>query len=107
MPYQWTAQANFTMWNGRIKQRTGAEIVLAAAEGRCEFGVVAGSADLGQLATKPLAVDRLTVIAARMHPLAGREAIAFAELLDEPFVGLSAGALHDHLSHHATPRLFR
>ena len=84
-----------------IEERTSADIVLAVAEGRTEFGVIAGSADLGRLETKALAVDRLTVITARTHPLAAREEIDFAELLDEPFVGLTAGALHDHLTHNA------
>jgi DNA-binding transcriptional LysR family regulator len=84
-----------------IEERTSADIVLAVAEGRTEFGVIAGSADLSRLETKALAVDRLTVITARSHPLATRERIDFAELLDEPFVGLTAGALHDHLAHNA------
>ncbi|HEY8335362.1 MAG TPA: LysR substrate-binding domain-containing protein [Tardiphaga sp.] len=84
-----------------IEERTSADIVLAVAEGRAEFGVVAGSADLGRLETRPLAVDRLTVIVAKGHPLAQRTEIGFAELLDQPFVGLSAGALHEHLARHA------
>jgi DNA-binding transcriptional LysR family regulator len=69
-----------------IEERTSADIVLAVAEGRAEFGVVAGSADLGRLETRALAIDRLTVI---------------AELLDQLFVGLCAGALHEHLARHA------
>jgi len=84
-----------------IEERTSADIVLAVAEGRAEFGVVAGSADLGRLDTRALAVDRLTVIVAKNHPLAQRTEIGFAELLDHPFVGLSAGALHEHLARHA------
>lgn len=84
-----------------IEERTSADIVLAVAEGRAEFGVVAGSADLGRLEIRPLAVDRLTVIVAKGHPLAQRTEIGFAELLDQPFVGLSAGALHEHLARHA------
>jgi DNA-binding transcriptional LysR family regulator len=84
-----------------IEERTSADIVLAVAEGRAEFGVVAGSADLGRLETRALAIDRLTVIAAKSHPLAQRTEIGFAELLDQPFVGLCAGALHEHLARHA------
>lgn len=84
-----------------IEERTSADIVLAVAEGRAEFGVVAGSADLGRLQTRPLAIDRLTVIVAASHRLAQRDDIGFDELLDEPFVGLSAGALHEHLATHA------
>jgi DNA-binding transcriptional LysR family regulator len=84
-----------------IEERTSADIVLAVAEGRAEFGVVAGSTDLGRLETRALAVDRLTVIVAKKHSLAERGVIGFDELLDQPFVGLSAGALHDHLAQNA------
>ena len=62
---------------------------------------MAAGAHTGALETRPLAVDRLTVVVARSHPLARAEEIGFAELLDQPFVGLSAGALHDHLAQQA------
>ncbi|MDF2119109.1 LysR family transcriptional regulator [Roseiarcaceae bacterium H3SJ34-1] len=81
-----------------IEERTSAEIVLAVADGQVEFGVIAASADPGPLEVRPLGIDRLTVIVSRSNPLAGRPEIGFSELLDEPFVGLSAGALHDHLA---------
>lgn len=84
-----------------LEERSSAEIVLEVAQGNAEFGVVAGTADLGALQSIALGTDRLTVIAARSHPLAARDEVAFADLLDEPFVGLAAGALHDHLAHHA------
>ncbi len=84
-----------------LEERISAEVALAVAEGRAEFGVVAESAATGALQTRPLAVDRLTAITARAHPLAARERISFAELLEQPFVGLSAGALHDHLAQQA------
>jgi len=81
-----------------IEERTSAEIVLAVAEGQVEFGVIAASADPGPLEVRPLGIDRLTAIVARSNPLAAHQEIDFARLLDEPFVGLSAGALHDHLA---------
>lgn len=84
-----------------IEERTSADITLAVAEGRAEFGVVANTTDLGRLETIPLSSDRLVLIVPAAHALAGREAVAFAELLDEPFIGLSAGALHAHLAEHA------
>lgn len=84
-----------------IEERTSADIALAVADGQAEFGVLSGTADLAHLQVRPLAVDRLAVITARTHPLATRDKVDFAELLDEPFVGLAAGALHDHLTHHA------
>lgn len=84
-----------------IEERTSADIVLAVAEGRAEFGVVADTTDLGQLETILLSTDRLVLIVPKTHALASRDAVSFAELLDEPFVGLSAGAIHTHLADHA------
>ena len=84
-----------------IEERTSADIVAAVAEGRAEFGVIANSADAGRLETIALSSDRLVLIVPATHPLAGREAVSFAELLEEPFVGLSAGALHSYLADHA------
>jgi len=81
-----------------IEERTSAEIVLAVADGQAEFGVIAASADTGPLEVRPLGIDRLTAIVSRSNPRADLTEISFAELLDEPFVGLSAGALHDHLA---------
>jgi DNA-binding transcriptional LysR family regulator len=84
-----------------IEERMSADIALAVAENRVEFGVVADTADLGRLETIPLASDRLTLLVPARHPLAAHDAVSFADLLDEPFVGLNAGALHSHLASHA------
>jgi DNA-binding transcriptional LysR family regulator len=84
-----------------IEERTSTDIVRAVADGRVEFGVVANTTDLGELATIPLSMDRLVLIVPCAHPLAHRNAIRFAEVVGEPFVGLSAGALHSHLADHA------
>ncbi len=81
-----------------IEERISAEIALAVAEGQVEFGVIAGNVALGALETRALAVDRLVVLLSKTHRLAARPRLDFAEVLDEPFVGLSAGALHDHLA---------
>jgi molybdate transport repressor ModE-like protein len=84
-----------------IEERTSSDIVTAVAEGRAEFGLVADSVDLGQLETAEVADDTLVVLAPRSHPLGARNSVAFLDLLDEPFVGLSAGALHSHLADQA------
>lgn len=84
-----------------IEEMTSADIVLAIAEGRAEFGVVADSVDTGTLETRPLSVDRLVLLVPAAHRLAGRGSIGFAEILEEPFIGLSGGALHGHLAGHA------
>jgi DNA-binding transcriptional LysR family regulator len=84
-----------------LEEMTSAEIVDAVANGAAEFGVIADSTDIAQLQVRTLRNDRLVAITAVDHPLAGQQEISFAELLDEPFVGLSAGALHEHLTQHA------
>lgn len=84
-----------------IEERTSSDIVMAVAEGRADFGLVADSSDPGHLETVTVAEDRLVVLAPPSHPLATRGAVAFLDLLDEPFVGLSAGALHSHLADQA------
>jgi len=84
-----------------IEERTSVDIVRAVAEGRAEFGVVANTTDLGGLQTIPLLFDQLVLIAPNEHPFAKRDAVRFAELIDESFVGLSAGALYSHLADHA------
>ncbi|WP_448950544.1 LysR family transcriptional regulator [Labrys neptuniae] len=84
-----------------IEEKTSAEIVEAIGAGLAEFGVIAATADLAGLETRPLGVDRLVAITARGGALAARRDISFAELLGEPFVGLAGGALNDHLARQA------
>ncbi|GLS17772.1 LysR family transcriptional regulator [Labrys miyagiensis] len=84
-----------------LEERTSLEIVESVAAGQAEFGVIAATADLASLELRPLGIDRLTAITAATSALALRQDISFAELLDEPFVGLTAGALHDHLARNA------
>jgi len=84
-----------------LEEMTSVEIVRTIAEGRAEFGVIADNTDPGALETIPLTSDRLVLIARPGHALTGRQSVPFADLLDEPFVGLSAGALHQHLAGHA------
>ena len=85
-----------------LEERLSAEIVAAVAEGRAEIGIVADTVDLGDLETFPFRVDRMVLVTARGHRLAGRREIGFAEVLDEPFVGLGEGsALQDYLAGHA------
>ena len=93
--------ANYPDVDVDVVERTSAEIVIAVAEGRAEFGLVADSADTRALQTRQLMHDRLAALVPASHPLASRSDVDFAELLDEPFVGLGSGALHDHLAHNA------
>jgi len=84
-----------------IEEMTSADIVQAIAEGRADFGVIADSSDPGGMEILPLSFDRLVLLVPKDHMLATRHLVSFADLLDEAFVGLSGGALHDHLADHA------
>ncbi|GEP06196.1 LysR substrate-binding domain-containing protein [Methylobacterium oxalidis] len=71
-----------------IDERTSDEIVGLVAEGAADLGIVAGTVDTGALQTFPFRQDRFVLVAAADHPLAGREAAAFAEVLAYDLVGL-------------------
>jgi DNA-binding transcriptional LysR family regulator len=84
-----------------LHERPSAEIALALAEGRADLGIVADITDLAALQTHLLAEDQLVVLACATHPIAGREAVAFMDVVDEPFVGFSDTALEIHLAERA------
>ncbi|MDP4022919.1 LysR substrate-binding domain-containing protein [Methylobacterium sp. NEAU 140] len=71
-----------------IDERTSDEIVGLVAEGAADLGILSGTVDTGALATFPFREDRFVLVAARDHPLAGRDAIPFAEVLAHDLVGL-------------------
>jgi molybdate transport repressor ModE-like protein len=84
-----------------LDERPSVEIVQALAEGRAELGIVADSADLGVLQTRLVATDRFVVVASRSHRLAAAGTASFAEVLDEPVVGVADTALEAHLAERA------
>lgn len=85
-----------------LKERTSADIVRAVASGLAEAGIVSDAVRAEGLQLQPVANDRLVLITALRHPLLQRDKITLAELLDQPFVGLSQGsALQDHINDHA------
>jgi molybdate transport repressor ModE-like protein len=71
-----------------IEERLSDEIVGLIAEGVGDIGIVAGTVNSGDLTTYPFRTDRFVAVVARNHPLAGRESIRFAEVLDYDIVGL-------------------
>ena len=77
------------------------EIALAIAEGRADLGVVADIADLAALQTRLIAQDQLVVVVSKTHRISDQRSIAFSEIVDEPFVGLSDAALGIHLGERA------
>jgi DNA-binding transcriptional LysR family regulator len=71
-----------------LEERLSDEIVGLVAEGAADVGIVAGTVDVGALATYPFRSDRFVVVTAQDHPLAARQAVSFAEVLDFDLVGL-------------------
>jgi DNA-binding transcriptional LysR family regulator len=71
-----------------LEERLSDEIVGQIAEGVADIGIVAGTVDTGALATFPFRNDRFVLAVARGHPMAKRSEIAFADVLDQNFVGL-------------------
>jgi DNA-binding transcriptional LysR family regulator len=71
-----------------LEERLSDEIVGLVAEGVADVGIVAGTVDVGALATFPFRSDRFVVVTARDHPLARRARVGFAEVLAYDLVGL-------------------
>ena len=75
-----------------LEERLSDEIVGLIAEGAADIGIVAGTVDVGALATYPFRSDRFVVVTAADHPLAQRKSVHFAQVLDYDFVGLDRAA---------------
>lgn len=75
-----------------LEERLSDEIVGLIAEGAADIGIVAGTVDVGALATYPFRSDRFVVVTAADHPLAQHKRVHFAQVLDYDFVGLDRAA---------------
>jgi DNA-binding transcriptional LysR family regulator len=85
-----------------LEEQPSPAIIQAVAGGQVEIGVVADEGSLAGLETRPYRRDRLVLIVPPGHPLAGQPAVAFADVLGEPFVCLHAGsAIHTFMMNHA------
>ncbi|MGV6875763.1 LysR family transcriptional regulator [Pseudochelatococcus sp. B33] len=84
-----------------LRERQSTEIARSVAAGFVEIGILSHAVDTGGLQLLPFAVDRLTVVTARDHILAARKQVRFADLADQYFIGLAAGALQAHIDAHA------
>ncbi len=75
-----------------LEERLSDEIVGLIAEGVADVGIVAGTVDVGALATYPFRSDRFVVVTAPGHPLAAAGRTGFAQVLDYDVVGLDRAA---------------
>jgi DNA-binding transcriptional LysR family regulator len=80
-----------------LKERESVEIAKSVEAGFAEIGVLSSAVETGALILRPFAVDRLVVVTSRQHPLAGDRQAHFADLLGDHFIGLTGGALQDHI----------
>jgi DNA-binding transcriptional LysR family regulator len=82
-----------------LEERLSHDIAAAVAQAHADIGVLTDLAGAGGLEIYPFRTDRLMVVVPRGHVLAEQRSIAFLDVLDEEFVGLTAGsALAEHLA---------
>lgn len=82
-----------------LKEQLSADIVRAVADGSTDVGIVAGSVRVEGLQSRPFGHDQLVLCVPAGHAFARRRGVAFADTLDEHFVGLSEGsAIHGFLA---------
>ena len=62
-----------------------------------EIGILSDAVNASDLVLRPFAIDQLVVVMQRDHALAAAKQIAFADILHEQFIGLTSGALQDHI----------
>lgn len=84
-----------------LEERPSVDIVQALVDRRADLGIVADVTDLAPLQTHLIASDQLVVVAGHAHPVARKPAVAFADILDEPIVGMADTALEAHLAERA------
>ncbi len=85
-----------------LEERPSADIVQALVDRRADLGIVADITDLSTLQTQLIACDQLVVVASHAHRLAPESHVAFADILDEPIVGMADTALETHLAERAS-----
>lgn len=85
-----------------LKERQSNDIARAVLRGFVEIGILSDAAETTELDLVPFAKDQLLLITARHHPLAEHKCVSFSDVLQEQFVGLSAGALQEHIELQAT-----
>lgn len=84
-----------------VEERPSSEIIQMVTERVAELGVIADVVDPGALTIHRLEEDHLVMVAAATHRLAGNTQVAFADVVQEPLVGLLDAALEQHLAEHA------
>ena len=71
-----------------LEERPSGGVVAGVEEGAADLGICAGRTDPRSLKAYPYRGDRLVLVVPAGHPLAGRDALAFADTLDYDHVGM-------------------
>ena len=88
--------------NVDLEERLSDEIVTAVADGKADIGIVAGTEDITGLEVFPFRTDRFVLVTSPEHKLASSTRLAFADTLDNDFVGTDrASSLQRFLSEKA------
>lgn len=78
-----------------LRERLSHDIVRAVSEGKADIGIVAGNVRTEGLEILPYREDRLVLVTAMNHPLAGEDVVSFEDTLEFDHVGLhEASAIH-------------
>jgi DNA-binding transcriptional LysR family regulator len=82
-----------------LEEHVSSDIAAAVSDNSADLGIVSELPAIDGLSTVPFRNDELVLVLQPSHPLARRKSIHFAEIADQPFVGLHAGSsLHRLLS---------
>lgn len=75
-----------------LEEHLSSEVIRAVQEGAADFGVCNTADGVGELQTRPYRQDQLVLVAPSQHPLAGQQALAFADALAYDHVGLHSNS---------------
>lgn len=76
-----------------LEEQVSEQVVALLRDGRADLGIFVAGPDLAGLQAQLFRHDELVLVLPKAHRLArGRGALAFADLLDEDFIGLNTGA---------------
>lgn len=80
-----------------LEEHVSSDIAQAVVDNRADLGIISELPAIDGLRTIPFRSDELVVVARPEQALAQRERIAFADALEQPFVGLDANSSLHHL----------
>ncbi|PQZ92090.1 MULTISPECIES: LysR family transcriptional regulator [Pseudomonas] len=84
-----------------LEERPSNGVVQGVLDGVADLGICSSDTDTKGLPRVTYRLDKLVVLMPPDHPLAGREAVAFAETLDSDYVGLHAASSINMRTHAA------